>query len=585
MMVSFGEDEDNIETLNEMEDFYELHGVTEQDYIDINEIDYNNIIDVEDVVYFDDTDDMDNINDIITDKLVEYENTPSVLKDKFKYNIVNDEDDNNIVNEVETNNVNNTNYNNISDDTELYDTIDIVDYYNIGTADEMDNIRYQYNHREKPKTYNYMKYYRINSNCENENINQSINSYKDNLTKIHRLNMHTYTNDTPVYDEFYTHINKKSKEKEYSNNYINKSCVHIGQLKLLHSEIKLIEQTLYELWGEGRLSMKGKKYGECDRPIVVIAPGGAAGHHFMHSTILLPTIKFELYDPNPFDEQLVEHPNISTFSGYFTDDTAKMLKDKYSKDHVIIIVSDIRTADHKNSSKDKVEEDVYNDMKMQDRWFRIINPDFCIYKFRTEYNYNQEIKPYNGLKGKLYFQVTQPPNSSELRLLARKDCPQHDYDPKRIEKICAYHNRVSRCNLYYHGYESNGNSSYDVKTILSNRNVEEFDKIKPDSSKRINTDLGLCSCYDCRGLVDMAAFHISLSKQKFPIVNNKFKNIIELLEWLLPPYIDIPKLLLLNKINIAASYRNPHIINITDYKKVDDKQILQLCKDTINLLE
>jgi hypothetical protein len=83
----------------------------------------------------------------------------------------------------------------------------------------------------------------------------------------------------------------------------------------------------------------------------------------------------------------------------------------------------------------------------------------------------------------------------------------------------------------------------------------------------------------------MAAFHISLSKQKFPIVNNKFKNIIELLEWLLPPYIDIPKLLLLNKINIAASYRNPHIINITDYKKVDDKQILQLCKDTINLLE
>jgi len=83
----------------------------------------------------------------------------------------------------------------------------------------------------------------------------------------------------------------------------------------------------------------------------------------------------------------------------------------------------------------------------------------------------------------------------------------------------------------------------------------------------------------------MAAYHISLSKQKFPIVTNKFKNIIELLEWLLPIYLDIPKLLLFNKVNIAASYRNPHIIHVTNFKKVDEREILQPCKESINLLE
>jgi len=259
---------------------------------------------------------------------------------------------------------------------------------------------YKHKHHNKHNSYNI---------CEDERVTQNIDSHKDKLTNIHKLNMHTYRNENPIYDEFYTHITDKLPEKEYSSEYINKSCVHIGQLKLLHHEIKLIEQTLYELWGTGRLSMNNNKYAECDRPIVVIAPGGAAGHHFMQSTVLLPDIKFELYDPHPFEEQLVNYPNVSTFTGYFTDETATMLRDKYSKDHVIIIVSDIRTADHKHTTRDQVEDDVNRDMKMQDRWFRIINPDFCIYKFRTEYDYKQDIQPYNGLKGELYFQVVPPP--------------------------------------------------------------------------------------------------------------------------------------------------------------------------------
>jgi hypothetical protein len=83
----------------------------------------------------------------------------------------------------------------------------------------------------------------------------------------------------------------------------------------------------------------------------------------------------------------------------------------------------------------------------------------------------------------------------------------------------------------------------------------------------------------------MATYHISLSKQKFPIVNDKFKNTIDLLEWLLPIYIDIPKLLLINKVNIATTYRNSHIIHVTNFKKVDDREILQPCKESINLLE
>ena len=303
--------------------------------------------------------------------------------------------------------------NSFNNDTDNIDVINELINENktniLDNTNKLDGIRELHKYYEKYKRYhNYDKSY-INDLCKNNKIQQTINDFKNELNNIHKLNMHTYRNETPIYDEFYTHITDKSPEKEYSDNYKNKSCIHIGQLKLLHHEIKLIEQTLYELWGTGRLSMNDNKYAECDRPIVVIAPGGAAGHHFMQSTVLLPDIKFELYDPHPFEEQLINYPNVSTFTGYFTDETATMLRDKYSKDHVIIIVSDIRTADYKTSTKDRVEEDIHSDMKMQDKWFRIINPDFCIYKFRTEYDYKQKIKPYNGLKGELYFQITPPP--------------------------------------------------------------------------------------------------------------------------------------------------------------------------------
>ena len=227
----------------------------------------------------------------------------------------------------------------------------------------------------------------IHSSCIPQNIRNIIDVGKERLKEIHKCNMHTYRNPDPQYDNFYTILDDKFKRMSYKSGMPYKSSIHIGQLKLLLSEIRIIEHGLYELWSEGRLSMNGNKFGECDRPVVVIAPGGAAGYHFTQLCKLLPKLTFELIDPNPFDPELVKYPQISTHRKFFTDETAEFYIDKYSKEHVIIIVSDIRSADHRKSSANKVEEDVNRDMKMQDRWFRIINPDFCIYKFRTAYNF------------------------------------------------------------------------------------------------------------------------------------------------------------------------------------------------------
>ena len=227
----------------------------------------------------------------------------------------------------------------------------------------------------------------IKSSCIPQDIRNLINTGKDRLKDIHKCNMHTYRNPDPQYDNFYTILDDKFKRMKYRSGMPYKSSIHIGQLKLLLSEIRIIEHGLYELWSEGRLSMNGNKFGECDRPIVIIAPGGAAGYHFTQLCKLLPKLTFELIDPNPFDPELVKYPQISTHRKFFTDETAEFYRDKYNKEHVIILISDIRSADFRKSSADKVEEDVNRDMKMQDRWFRIINPDFCIYKFRTAYNF------------------------------------------------------------------------------------------------------------------------------------------------------------------------------------------------------
>ena len=391
-------------------------------------------------------------------------------------------------------------------------------------------------------------------------IISKIQEGKSSLTNIHKQHIHTFRNPNPIYSKFYEILTDDLEEQEYQSLVPNKSNIHIGQFKLLLIEIRLIEYGLYELWSEGKLSTKGIKYGECDKPIVVIAPGGAVGHHFVDLCTLLPTIKLELFDINEFSESLKDFPQIKCNKSYFTENLAEEYKKKYSDTHIVIIVSDIRSADHRSSSRETIEQEVYNDMQMQDKWFRIINPDFCIYKFRTAYNYedfnynNTEMLEYKGLDGELWFQSLVGSNSTELRLYAKKNCKYKIYDTNKIEKQCFYHNNVSRCNLYHHGYEG---------------------------------IYGLDSCYDCASIINTFTYHINLTKQKFPLVTTKFTNVIDILNQIMPKYIYKLKLIRFNGVSLVTTFAKSYICKLTKQERDNDDTntgVKILCNDFINLI-
>ena len=471
---------------------------------------------------------------------------------------------------------------------------------------------------------------KIEQSCIPEHIKKLINEGRARLKDIHRLNMHTYRNPDPQYDTFYNILDDNFKRMKYESGSSYKSGIHIGQLKLLLSEIRIIEHGLYELWGEGRLSMNGNKFAECDRPVVVIAPGGAAGYHFTQLCKLLPKLKFELIDPNPFDRELIKYSQISTHRKFFTDETAEFYKNKYGKNHVIIIISDIRSADYRVSSANKVEEDVERDMKMQDRWFRIINPDFCIYKFRTAYifkdkfgktnktntnsfnNTNSENELDNGIKKNSNYAFDDNINDVEYNSDSEDisdleyNSDSEDISDDEFLRTDMRSNEVT--NMYIPSYdkyntdhiEKSNSTNYiglngllwfqllpgDTSTELrlyakKDCDYKEYDALQIEEACYYHNQIsrnnifihgyeglyGLDSCYDCAGVIECLSFHISLVKQKFPHVSRRFTNVKQLLDWLMPTYIHRQKTVKFNGVLLLTTFNKSNLCKLTNQER------------------
>lgn len=122
---------------------------------------------------------------------------------------------------------------------------------------------------------------------------------------------------------------------------------HWGQRKLLLSEIEF----LTEHGSPG---------------CIVIYAGAAPGTHIPYLVKLFPEVQtFVLYDPADFN--VTNSERIEVNQGFFTDEVASRLKERFRNDSVLFI-SDIRTADPKVMSEEEVEENVVSDMTMQMGW-------------------------------------------------------------------------------------------------------------------------------------------------------------------------------------------------------------------------
>ena len=175
---------------------------------------------------------------------------------------------------------------------------------------------------------------------------------------------------------------------------------------------------------------------------LVVYAGAAPGTNINLLSHLFKNLRFDLYDPQKFDDYLSENDKIRIFREYFTDETAAKYSDKN-----VLFISDIRTG---TVDDPDFENQITENNNMQRRWHDIIRPVRGMYKFRLPYQPvegGKEIDaPINTvyMKGKIWLQPWAPRTSTETRLIVRQKYKLVSYDNKEYEDKMYYFNIIMR---------------------------------------------------------------------------------------------------------------------------------------------
>ena len=175
-----------------------------------------------------------------------------------------------------------------------------------------------------------------------------------------------------------------------------KNAIHIGQLKLVMSEIQFF--TRY--WNPE----------EIPNPIAIYA-GAAPGFHIPFLVQLFPSMTFHLYDPRPFG--IKETDNIKLHQQYFEEKDAAQWANR--KD--TFLISDIRTADFREMGQVQNETQIIEDMRRQEKWYLTMKPVKAVFKFRPPYPLEFVAREFEYLAGTIYIQAWAPQTSTETRLV------------------------------------------------------------------------------------------------------------------------------------------------------------------------
>lgn len=253
-----------------------------------------------------------------------------------------------------------------------------------------------------------------------------------------------------------------SSRLTYEEDLPDTPVVHWGQLKLFLSELEFLTKCTVEAVG---------------RPITFVYAGAAPGDHQSILAELFPEITFELYDPNDF--YCEDTAQITTHVQFFTNKDATYWKELTEEsDMYLAFCSDIR-------SDPATDENIAKNMAQQLAWWKIMQPDLSMFKFRLPWNDGKSEYP----EGDIYIQVYPKPHSSETRLIVRKNAPIIQYDNRAYEEACFYHNRVDRVAQYTSAYGIAFDKCYDCaafEAICTEylRNVQHTTHI----SRKILTD-------------------------------------------------------------------------------------------------
>ena len=282
----------------------------------------------------------------------------------------------------------------------------------------------------------------------------------------HGTNRHWNKVARNIADDVPLIIDLNGDGEPYDPHVTNDGVTHLGQRKLLISEIYALT-TWY-------IKYKGN-------PTVIYA-GAAPGFHIIFLAILFPKARFILYDSAPFDARLLKQSRdvFEFHNRRFTSDDAFAA----SRLDNTLFISDIR------SGRDDFEAGVADDMVTQREWVAIMRPALALLKFRLPYNMPAG-SSLEYLDGQLLYSIWSKPMSGESRLLVTPD----DIDRTRMYDVTQYESVMFKHNKSVRGHA--------VPTC-----ARRFEQFLAGRNNRY------CACFDCVAELSVFERYLRLSNSR-----------------------------------------------------------------------
>ena len=208
---------------------------------------------------------------------------------------------------------------------------------------------------------------------------------------------------------------------------------HMGQMKLLLSEIDFLSD--FARAGD-----------------TVVYAGAADGEHIPTLDCMFQSLGlvWHLFDPSRFSTRVMQWMSankgrVFVYRRCFLTEDAIYFKPF----HKLLFICDIRTKEN-DCSKHAMPDDshVMCNQQAQMEWVRYMDPVACCLKFRGAFGYAEEAgakyRHFQYLKGELRIQAWPKPNSTELRLVARRPYCTKMYSSKQLDEAMSHYNENAR---------------------------------------------------------------------------------------------------------------------------------------------
>ncbi|AHH02010.1 polyA polymerase reg subunit [Pithovirus sibericum] len=159
---------------------------------------------------------------------------------------------------------------------------------------------------------------------------------------------------------------------------------------------------------------------------------GHSVDHLKYLSDLLPQLKFHIYTANSA-VKISPSSSLIFHNEDFSDEVASSWKRVRSSNTSVYFISNLLTFTSEESSREEVN---ISDLRDQERWFSLMNPNSAFLRFRLPYPDVSKVSEFEYLDGFVFKQPWSLPDSAETRLVPfgtqRKIWSTSDYDERMV---------------------------------------------------------------------------------------------------------------------------------------------------------